>query len=168
MMRKSSFLVLLISIFLIAACAQTQIQEKNVLFEQFSSFRQMVHQGTHFDKAPFFSEKLFQALQRAQSQSTARRGMAKVFLNFLSEIETITGTDEVITGNSGCLLVMGLSSKQEPTDYMIRFIQQHGRWVFDEVQVLYYENRTKRYLTSAVCDENRQQQLWLEYMKKQH
>jgi len=165
-MNYIKYIFFFIGVVFLSACAQKQLKKDHVLYNQFIAYKQIKIRNAN--QRPYFSVKLWQSLEKAKSQSSVNRGMASVFLKYPDEIQTITGRDEVINGQRGCLLVMGLSSKKKPTDYMIRFISKGGHWVFDDIQVKYYLDGTKRYLNRAVCDVDQQQQIWLKYMKSQN
>lgn len=162
-MSHINFYLIVLLIASLAACAQQETRNQEPLYQQFTDYKWALDSGRN--EREYFSSRLWAALEKTRSQPDEEQGMANIFLKFPNEMIEITGSYESISGDSGCLMVMGLNDKQTPTDYYVTFVHNNNRWVFDEIQVKYYFDGTKRFLKEAVCDEDRQQQLWIEYME---
>jgi hypothetical protein len=164
MIYKSISHILFLSAVLVACTHQTSM-EISPLYERFINYKK-ADKGDKIEKQ-FYSQKLWSEIQKTRTQPDAERGLSNILLQFPSHITQITGSEEITKNDKGCLMVMGTDNKNTPTDYYISFTKEGGRWVFDEIQIKYFYDGTQRFLKEAVCDEDKQNQLWIEFMQSQ-
>ncbi len=161
-MNKAILQILLIGAALIA-CAHQSPKEASPLYDRFVEYRNAEKSGKNENQ--FFSQKLWSAINEARAHSVKEQGLSAILLKFPDGIAKISDSKEAIKDSKGCLMVMGTDNKNTPTDYYVSFNREGGQWVFDEIQIKYFLDGTQRFLKEAVCDEEKQNQLWVEYMQ---
>jgi hypothetical protein len=161
-MNKAILQILLIGTALLA-CAHQSTQEASPLYDRFVEYRN-AEKGSQNDNH-FFSQKLWPAIKAARAGTEKEQGLSGILLKFPEGIAKISDSKEAIKDSKGCLMVMGTDNKNIPTDYYVSFNKEDGRWVFDEIQIKYFLDGTQRFLKEAVCDEAKQNQLWIEFMR---
>lgn len=163
-MNKAILQILFIGAALIA-CAHPFPKEESPLYDRFVEYRN-AEKGSK-NENQFFSQKLWSAIKEARAQTAKEQGLSAILLKFPEGIAKISGSKEAIKDSKGCLMVMGADSKNTPTDYYVSFNREGGQWVFDEIQIKYFLDGTQRFLKEAVCDEEKQNQLWIKFMQLQ-
>jgi hypothetical protein len=162
MIKKAIFQILFIGVALMA-CAHQIPKNVSPLYDRFVEYRN-TEKGSN-NENQFFSSKLWSAIKETRAHSVKEQGLRKILLQFPNGIAQISGSKEVINDSKGCLMVMGTDNKDTPTDYYVSFTREGGQWVFDEIQIKYFLDGTQRFLKEAVCDEAKQNQLWIEFMR---
>lgn len=164
MMKKAILQILFIGAALVA-CAHQFPKEVSPLYDRFIEYRN-AEKGSK-NENQFFSQKLWPAIKEARAHTAKEQGLSALLLTFPDGIAQISGSKEAIKDSKGCLMVMGTDNKNAPTDYYVSFNREGGQWVFDEIQIKYFLDGTQRFLKEAVCDEEKQNQLWIEFMQSQ-
>ena len=90
------------------------------------------------------------------------------FVKFPNHLRKVIESKESAIGDAGCLLVMGVDDSDNPADYFISYVREDARWVFDEMTISYAFDGEKRVVTDPICDQEKREILWLEYMQGQH
>ncbi len=164
LMNKSILQILFIGVALIA-CTHQAPKQVSPLYDRFVEYRNAEKSGQTENQ--FFSQKLWSAIKEARAQTAKEQGLSAILLKFPDGIAHISGSKEAIKDSKGCLMLMGTDNKNTQTDYYVSFNREGGQWVFDEIQIKYFLDGTKRFLKEAVCDEEKQNQLWIEFMQSQ-
>lgn len=166
-MTKQIYLTFLFLFAGVISCAHQPDREPDLLRHRFEMYSNAVNNKNFSRKqeSKYFSRKLWTSIQENREKIKSNDNVfSKILMNFPHEVGKVANSKELIKDNSGCLMVMGINTKNVPTDYYITFVKEGGAWVFDEINVKYYFDGTKRFLKEAICDEDRQNALWLEYM----
>jgi hypothetical protein len=50
---------------------------------------------------------------------------------------------ELITGNSGCLTVVGQDNEQQPMQFNLAYRSENDKWLIDQVHVVFLEQFTE-------------------------
>ncbi len=166
MMHKAIFYLLFTFSLLVACSQQIRQNETSPLYARFTEYRNI--EKNNKSEQQFYSPKLWSAITEARSRTAKEQGLSAILLQFPVNMSKITSNKEVHNGNTGCLMVMGIDNKGAQMDYYVSFIHEDGRWVFDEIRMKYFLDGTQRFLKEAVCNEEKQNLLWVEYMQSQH
>ncbi len=148
---------------LITSCANYPANNKGEsLINWFKEYKSYYQTSS---EANYFSPPLWSSIKKARTNNKAS-AFVSTLSKFPNEIIEITDYKETISGKTGCLLVSGKNSNKTPLDYYLSYKLNDSKWVIEDITVKYFFDGTKRFLTEAVCDEEKRAQLWLEFIEQ--
>lgn len=162
-------IVFIFAFAIVAACSNPSTKESRPLWEHYKAYLQIISNKPKSAEKErhYYSDQLWRAFQESRSKSKEGKNIFnKILHNFPNEVSKVNSSKENHTNNTGCLMVMGVNVEKKPTDYFIKYRKENNRWVFDEIQIRYYFDGTKRFLEEAICDEDKQNKIWLKYMQE--
>ena len=150
------------SLVLLSGCAFNSTTKTESLSAKFAEYKPYYNTSS---ESSFFSEELWKTLQKARLPENKNKIVAPIG-KFPNELNGNIAYMESIDQDKGCLFVSGNRSDGTPMDYHLTYTIIGGVWTISGLAVDYYFDGTERFLTEAICDTEKQQQLWVEWMKK--
>ena len=110
----------------------------------------------------FYSDKQYLSFEQYFTHKDLKHGIDTLFsrLKFPAYLQKVILHKEIITQNTGCLMVAGLSKEKKQTAIYVGYSKTH-QWLIDSINVEFL-NDNESFLEKPICNTEKLQQKRME------